>query len=345
MDRPTIVDLARAAEVSVSTVDRVLNGRDPVRPATAERVLAAAEEIGFYATGLIRQRLGKDKPQRTLAFLLLQRSRTFYQMLGNALSEATKACTAIRGRPLVDYADDLMPNSVSDALARLGRDADAVSVVAADYPQVATVVDRLRVGGVPVFALISDLTAEGRAGYVGLDNLKAGRVAAWAIANMCKRPGPVGIIVGSHRFRCQDLNETGFRSYFRERAADYRLLEPITSLEDARYAHENTLDLLERNPDLVGLYVAGGGIRGVMQALRDAGPKVFGQIVTVAHDLTEHTKSGLADGVLRLVISLPFKRLAETTVDAMVRALDGPPAGNAPAQLVLPFDLHTAENL
>src|SRR5580700_1477658 len=160
MDRPTIVDLARAAEVSVSTVDRVLNGRDPVRPATAERVLAAAEKIGFYATGLIRQRLGKDKPQRTLGFLLLQRSRTFYQMLGNALSEATKACTAIRGRPLVDYADDLMPNSVSDALARLGRDADAVSVVAADYPQVATVVDRLRVDGVPVFALISDLTAE-----------------------------------------------------------------------------------------------------------------------------------------------------------------------------------------
>lgn len=345
MERPTIADLARAAGVSVSTVDRVLNGRDPVRSATADRVLAAAEKIGFYATGLIRSRLGKDKPERTLGFLLLQRSRTFYQMLGGALSEATKATPAIRGRAIVDYVDDLSPGSVADALTRLGREADAISVVAADYPQVTTAVDRLTADGTPVFAMISDLTAEGRAGYVGLDNLKAGRVAAWSIANICKKAGPVGIIVGSHRFRCQDLNETGFRSYFRERATEFRLLEPMTSLEDARYAHENTLDLLERNPDLVGLYVAGGGIRGVMQALRDAGPDVFDRIVTIAHDLTEHTKSGLADGVLRLVISLPYKRLAETTVDAMVRTLDEPRGVAPAAQLLLPFDLHTAENL
>ncbi len=81
----------------------------------------------------------------------------------------------------------------------------------------------------------------------------------------------------------------------------------------------------------------------MVQALRDGGPEVFGRIVTIAHDLTEHTRSGLTDGVLRLVISLPFKRLAETTVDAMVKALDEP-VRNAPAQLLLPFDLHTPEN-
>ena len=37
----------------------------------------------------------------------------------------------------------------------------------------------------PVFALISDLTAQSRAGYIGLDNWKVGRTAAWAIANIC----------------------------------------------------------------------------------------------------------------------------------------------------------------
>ena len=47
--RATIADLAQKAGVSVSTIDRILNGRDPVRKATAEKVLAAAEEIGFYA--------------------------------------------------------------------------------------------------------------------------------------------------------------------------------------------------------------------------------------------------------------------------------------------------------
>jgi hypothetical protein len=64
--RPTIQDLAVSAGVSVATVDRVLNKRHPVKEGTARRVLEAAERIGFYATGLLRQRLGK--PIRAATF-------------------------------------------------------------------------------------------------------------------------------------------------------------------------------------------------------------------------------------------------------------------------------------
>ncbi|MDR3529641.1 MAG: LacI family DNA-binding transcriptional regulator, partial [Rhodopila sp.] len=60
MARPTITDVARAAGVSVSTVDRVLTGRHQVRPATVARVLTAADTIGFRAAETARQRLGLD---------------------------------------------------------------------------------------------------------------------------------------------------------------------------------------------------------------------------------------------------------------------------------------------
>jgi LacI family transcriptional regulator len=344
MERPTIADLARAAKVSISTVDRVLNGRDPVRPQTAERVLAAAEAIGFYATGVIRQRLGKDKPDRTFGFLLQQRSRPFYQLLGNELAEATKVSTEVRGRAVVDFADDLTPSSVADRLIKLGKQADAIAVVTADHPHISRAIDHLNSEGVPVFALVSDLTAPGRAGYVGLDNWKVGRTAAWAIENICKRPGKVGIFVGSHRYLCQDVCEMSFRSYFREHAPDFHLLDPLLSLEDARYAYEHTLDLLKRNPDLVGLYIAGGGIRGIMQALKDEGPETFGRIVTIGLDLTDDTRSGLIDGILKLVLAHPMRLLAETTVNAMVRATEGN-RQEPSSQFLLPFDFYTAVNL
>ena len=68
--RPTIADLARAADVSVATVDRVLNARHRVRETTAERVLGAAEAIGYHATPLIKSRLRPKRPERTFAFLL-----------------------------------------------------------------------------------------------------------------------------------------------------------------------------------------------------------------------------------------------------------------------------------
>ncbi|HSA81148.1 MAG TPA: LacI family DNA-binding transcriptional regulator [Geminicoccaceae bacterium] len=259
MARPTIADLARAANVSISTVDRLLNGRDPVRRPTAERVLKAAEEIGFYATGAIRQRLGTDKPERTLGFILQKRAKPFYRLLGDALAGATTTSAAIRGHPVIDFLEEITPTAVSDRLLRLGKRTDAVALVAADHPHVTNAIDQLRAAKVPVFALISDLTASGRAGYIGLDNRKVGRTAAWTMANFCKHPGEIGIFVGSHRFLCQELCEMSFRYYFRENAPEFRLLEPLTSLEDARLAHESTLDFLKRKPDLVGIYVAGGG--------------------------------------------------------------------------------------
>ena len=45
--RVTVHDLARAAGVSLATVDRVLNGRPGVRPATQTRVEDAIAQIGF----------------------------------------------------------------------------------------------------------------------------------------------------------------------------------------------------------------------------------------------------------------------------------------------------------
>ena len=133
-----------------------------------------------------------------------------------------------------------------------------------------------------------------------------------------------------------------FRSYFREHATGFQLLEPRTSLEEVRYAYESTLDLLQREPDLVGLFVAGGGIEGVIRALREE--SAFERVFTVGLDLTAETRSGLIDGVLKLVLSHPMQHLAETVVEAMVRAMErGRPE---PArQMLLPFDVYTPENV
>ena len=47
MSRPTVNDLAKAAGVSLATIDRVLNSRPGVREQTIRRVNAAIEQIGY----------------------------------------------------------------------------------------------------------------------------------------------------------------------------------------------------------------------------------------------------------------------------------------------------------
>jgi LacI family transcriptional regulator len=320
-----------------------MNGRHAVKPETARRVLAAAEAIGFWATALLRQRLRSDVPERTLGFLLQQRTTSFYEPLGAALRAATEASSVLRGRSVVEFMDDLTPGAVADRLHRLGRNVDAVAVVAADHPNVSRAVERLHQDGVPVIALVSDLTAEVRAGYVGLDNRTVGRTAGWFVSNLAERPGKVAVFVGSHRYQCQESCETGFRAYLRERAPSFELLEPLATLESERFAYEGTLDLLKRAPELVGLYVAGGGVEGVMRALDEAGASRH--VTAVGHDLTDCTRAGLIGGSLQVVLSHPLKLLAERTVDLMARLTGAPERREGFAQVIVPFEIFTPENV
>jgi len=342
MTRPTIRDLAEAAGVSISTANRVLAGTDGVRAPTVALVHEAAERIGFYGLGTIRSQIKARRPKYRFGFLLLQASRTFYKSLAAAIEKTAQQFIDADIECTISFADDLSPQFVSSKLLELGETCQGVAVVAAVHPMIAQAVETLKQKGIPVFALISQLSATGSVNYVGLDNWKVGRTAAWAIHNICKSPGKVGILVGNHRFRCQEMNESGFRSYFREFAPEFTLLEPLSTFETSAVAEEMAEKLLAENQDLKGLFVAGGGISGAINALRSTGRS--GQLTTVGFQLMENTRSGLLDGTLTVVISHPLEGMAEAAIKGMIRACNSMDAdGNQ--TIILPFDLYTRENI
>lgn len=342
MGRPTIADVARAAGVSVSTVDRVLNARSPVRRVTAERVLDAAESIGFYASSVIRQRMGSDLPAYKLGFLLQQSGRPWYEQFASALNQTAASYPLANIETRVEFHNELSPENVARHMLELGGEVDGLAVVAAEHPRVTEAICRLHESGVPVVALISELSAPCGAGYVGLDNWKVGRTAAWAFYNLCRQQGTVATLLGSHRYRCQELNEIGFRSYFREKATGFQLLEPMISFESRQTAEELTRELVRQVPDLVGLFVSGGGISGVLTAINDL--QISDQVVVICYELTDVTRKALIDGTLNIVISHPLERLAEEAMTALIESRKGE-IGKLPVRTLLPFDIFTPENI
>ena len=341
--RVTLADVAKAAGVSSSTVDRVLNGRAPVRKETAERIHAAAEAVGFHASGIIRERVKGKHLKRTLGFLLQQPDLAFYQELGAALEAATEAQSEHCHPAVIEFMDDISPQAVSKRLRSLAEHVDAVAVVAADHAVLAAEVERLRGLDKPVFALISDLSTPARAGYAGLDNRSVGRTAAWFITRGRQPPGPVAIFVGSHRFQCQELAEMSFRSYMREHAPEFELLEPLVTLESNILAEEGARDFFQRHPDIAGFFVAGGGIDGVLRAVTEHLDNVGGRVpVGVARELTRGTHKGLLSGHLDAVLSHPLPQLAGGLVRSMIEVLQIPSLGLQ--QVVVPLDTQTPES-
>jgi LacI family transcriptional regulator len=345
----TIPQIAEAAGVSTATVDRVLNSRLPVREGTALRVIEAADRLGYHGARLMRTRLQEraERSVRTLGFCLLRRHEAFYQALARELNEAVRR-HPWPGVAVIDHLDAVGPAAVAEQLLALGETVDALAVVSIDHPHVSAAIETLRSRGRPVYALLSDLGAPQRAGFVGVDPRKSGRTAAWAVSRLAPQPGPVAVFVGSHRYLGHEACEMSFRAYLREQAPAFELLETRINLEDPQLAQEATHDLLRRHPDLAGIYDAGGGgTPGIIRALRAERPPgdARGHVVTVCNELTAEHRAGLLDGYIDLVLVTPIGRIAQAVVEAMHAALDRPEAMPLGAQLTLPVELCTAENI
>lgn len=342
MTRSTIRDLAQEASVSVSTVNRVLAGDNTVRDHTVQQVKDAAERIGYYGIRAIQAKIISRKPRLRFGFILHQPTRKFYKMIGAALETAAHAHSDQEIETEIFYAEDLAPQVIAAKLIELGERCNAVGVVTAVHPLVTNAVMVLQAKNVPVFALISQLSQADGVNYVGLDNWKLGRASAWAFHHICKTPGKIGVLVGNYRYRCQEMNEIGFRSYFREMAPEFTILEPLATFEINAVAEEMTEHLIKDHPDLVGLFIAGGGISGAMNALRTLGKS--GKIMGVGFDLTDNTRAGLLDGTLTMVLGHPLERLAQETITGMLRVIKfGAESGKLIT--ILPFETHTRESI
>jgi LacI family transcriptional regulator len=334
-------DVARFAGISLSTVDRVLNGRANVREATAHKILEAAQAVGYHASGLILARTHAVRPKRTLGFLLQRPDAVFYRGLAHHLILATEHCPEIQGRAVVDYAQSQSPERVAQSILALGAKADAIAVVVADHPLVSEAIHQLHRQGVGVYALLSDLSASNRAGYAGMDNRQLGRTAAWLLSELSHRPGQVVMYVGSPRFHCQELSEITFRSYFREHATAFEVLPTIATLESEQFGEELTHDLLQRHPDLVGFYIGGSGIEGVLRALR--AHKKEQRIIGVGNELTDVTRSGLLTGQFHAILSHPLPQLCAELVQQMAEELVQP--SGVLRQIVVPLEIYTPQNV
>lgn len=344
---PTMMDVARVAGVGVATVDRVLNRRAAVRKNTEEKVLNAAFELGFALEKFkifeeLTEAAAPSRPRvpaKRLAFVLLRQVSTFYQELEKVIRTQAARSEHIAGEPEVLTLEHESPHEIAALLLELGSRNDAIALVTLDHPAINQAIDTLSRQGVSVFSLVTDVTAARRAGYIGIDNRKAGRTAAWAISRMSHTPGKVGILIGDHRFLCQELCEISFRSWFRERGAGFTVLETELTLERPDRAYEVTRTLLAAHADLRGLYVSGGGIEGVVQALQESGRQR--EVVVICTDLTETTRAALIDEVADVVLSHPRERL----IEALIEAVSGHQEGAGTHVRLLPFDVVTTENL
>ncbi|HEU5434600.1 MAG TPA: LacI family DNA-binding transcriptional regulator, partial [Thermomicrobiales bacterium] len=271
----TISDIARRANVSKTTVSRVLNGRPDVDRATAERVRQVVAELGFVPSASARALVnGRAKcvglliPSLDLAWVLplvegvadrveaREHTLTLHTIARG--EESLAAMSAQVNARVIDGLVAVVPHGLEDYLRRF---------VERGLP-VALIDDRDLVPAVPRVWATDRAGGEAAARHlVALDRLPAATIT-----------GPLSTVGGRERL-------AGFRQALAEAGDELdpsRVREGDWTIAGGRAAMRS---LLSDHPDLRAVFAANDLMAiGAMRAVVDAGRRVPDDVAIVGYD-------------------------------------------------------------
>jgi DNA-binding LacI/PurR family transcriptional regulator len=306
---PNISDVARAAQVSITTVSHTLNGKGRVRAETRQRVLRAAQELGYsanpHARGLVTGRA------LTLAVQIsgfgretfMPGSVYFTDLLNGAYAQALE----------LGYVLLMLPGAADAELERLP--ADGALVV--DPTGNEALIARMHETGRPVVSTgrVPDDDEKGD-GWVDNDHVAAGRLALDHLAERgYRRPA---LLTTARPLSYSLDGQRAYTEWAGERAVE-PLVGTIEGELDVDEAAAVTADLLARDADAIYTTNDAAAL-GALRAARAAGRAVPGDIGIIGEMDTDALR--LADPPVSAIEVHP-RRVGRAAVKLLVDLVEG----------------------
>ena len=271
----TIRDVSRRAQVSMSTVSRVLNGTVPVAEATRSRVLKAVAELDYrpnaFARSLATNRSGG------IGVIVNEMTSPYYSVMVSGVEGVVEAAgmhiLVASGKADAAFEQRAIENLRSRRVDALVLHVEALSDDA---------VLELMAGDLPVI-LVARHIAEAGNRSLSIDNEFGGRLATEHLLENGHRI--IGHLTGPLSFPDSRARLQGYRQALVAAGVDYsdELVIESDWLEEGGYHAAQRL--LRRRPDITAIFAGNDQMAaGVLQALREAGRSIPDEISVVGFD-------------------------------------------------------------
>ncbi len=282
----TIPQIAEAAGVSTATVDRVLNNRPGVNPATVARVRGAMESLGASAPSRGRPRASQSYQ---FAFVLPAARRGFFDLVDRVIAQSAGD---FRHQHITELTHRITAADGTEFAAQLRTlgDMDGIAILAPDVPAVKAAVNELVRAGVHVVTIFSDLAGSLRETYVGADNRAAGRTAGLLLGRELShvdRPR-CALLSPTTRYAFEIDRAIGFEQVIEESSARIELLrlnEMPETEDESQHFVQQALAAAGTPGAVNAVYSVGPGAYGMCRALTSLGYDA--NLTTAIHDLLE----------------------------------------------------------
>jgi LacI family transcriptional regulator len=330
------VEIAAAAGVSPSTVDRVLNERGSASEKARQKVIAAAQKLG------VPRILPSAAHELIHIDVLLPDNRTpFYLRLRGALASAGAILDKriVIHRRIVREADEasLVRSIVNPEYRRRG-----LIIAAPDTARVRAALREVLDRGEAVVTVVSNVSDVPGIAYCGIDNYRAGRTAGLILGRFARGVGRVMFLSGYNDWAGHQERTAGCRDVLSASFPDLQCDgAPFEARDDEYRCYVAVAEAL-RSGGLVGIYNSGAGSAGIKEALRQFDPAR--SVIWVTHELSDDHRQYLQSGELSMVVDQDPDMQALSALRYVVERATSE-AGPAPPITGSEFRVYFAENL
>ncbi|HWD82512.1 MAG TPA: LacI family DNA-binding transcriptional regulator [Kribbella sp.] len=271
---PTVSDVAARAGVSTATVSRALNGKPSVDPGLAERVRAAAAELGYQPNGPARNL--RRQEAAVVALIISDVENPFFTAIARGVEDVAHEV----GYSVVLCNSDDSPDKENRYLDVALQERAAGVILSPSGP--GTSVAKLASRGTAYVAVDRPLPGADSDVVLVDTRLAAREATAHLVAQGYDR---IGCITGPAGVRTADDRLAGYRDGLRvaKRRSSTKLVR--RSEYKAAGAHRAALDLLAQPEPPDALLVANNAMAvGVLQALQERGARAGRDVGLVTFD-------------------------------------------------------------
>jgi LacI family transcriptional regulator len=330
---PTLREVARAAQVDISTVSRALRPatRGRVRPETARRVLATADALGYRANPFARGL--KDQRSMTIGMLVPDLGNPLFPPIARGIEDGLRdyGYAMILGNTDQDPARE---ENLLEVFRERRVDGLVLATALRSYP----LLDRLVESDVPV-VLVNRTVDEGRLSMVsGDDHQGIGLAVRHLVELGHERIAFVGgALSASTGFNRYQYFLAWMQSLGREPDQDLIVFAPWFTKDDGAEATE---ELIGRGKEFTAIVAASDMIAlGCYRALRAAGRSVPEDVSVVGYNGSrwcDEFNPPLTS------IHVPKYDIGRQTARLLLAMLESP--GASPANVLLPTTLQVRES-
>lgn len=334
--KTTLEQIARAAGVSLSTVDRVINRRGGVSPKAEAKVLEWASRLN-----LDRRIFRSHLKSLRIAILMQSQHNPFYRALRDAFSDLNVSQAELRMTAFIHYIDVNDPVGTGRKIDEAASSYDGLIIICQNDPRLSDAL-RLHSASLPIVTLVTDIPDCGRLAYVGADNRQMGRVVGELMGRFVGNDGgELLIVLGMQGMLGHEEREMGFRTVLRERFPRCRIVASLESGENPDRAGEVVAAALTEHPEVRGIYNVSSGNVAIARTMQAMG--LAQRVTMITHELTASRRQLLRDGILDAVIDQNPRLEAARALEVLARHFRRGDHGSIGPHHT-PFDIFIREN-